>query len=378
MRLFAAQYGLKSGIRKRQNDQNRGKFDTGAQKGVLLNPSSKKLPRICLLAAEETSPSVLYGLYDVLSTAGAVYSELTSGKPGEKALDVRIVAATGKPFRCFGGVMVEPHDSIEQVDETDVAIVCDMYTPIDTPPRGRYEPEIAWLRRMYAEGAILGSVCSGSLVLAEAGLLDGQEAAGHWAYHDLFRNQYPRVKYRMGSILRFAGERDRIVTAGGVTSWQDLALYLIARLCGAQDAIRTAKIHILSDHLDGQLPFAVLTPRVQQTDAVIGACQNWITENLACQNPVASMTARSGLNPRTFARRFLAATGYLPVDYVQFIRIEEAKRLLESDPVSVEEIGHVVGYEDPTFFRRLFKRKVGLTPAAYRRKFSKMVALGAR
>src|SRR5262249_52619087 len=86
MRLFAARYGLNGGIRKRQNDQNRGKFDTGAQKGVLLNPSSKKLPRICLLAAEETSPSVLYGLYDVLSTAGAVYSELTSGKPGEKAL----------------------------------------------------------------------------------------------------------------------------------------------------------------------------------------------------------------------------------------------------------------------------------------------------
>jgi transcriptional regulator GlxA family with amidase domain len=343
-----------------------------------LNPSSKKLPRVCLLAAKETSPSVLYGLYDVLSTAGAVYSELTSGKPGEKALGVRIVAASSKPFRCFGGVMVEPHDSIEQAVETDVAIVCDMYTPIDTPPRGRYEPEIAWLRRMYAKGAILGSVCSGSLVLAEAGLLDGREAAGHWAYRDLFRNQYPRVKYRMGSILRFAGERDRIVTAGGVTSWQDLALYLIARLCGPQDAIRTAKIHILSDHLDGQLPFAVLTPRVQQTDAVIGACQNWITENLACQNPVASMTTHSGLNPRTFARRFLAATGYLPVDYVQFIRIEEAKRLLETDPVSVEEIGHLVGYEDPTFFRRLFKRKVGLTPAAYRRKFSKLVALGAR
>ncbi len=340
--------------------------------------SNHKLPCVCLLAAEETSPSVLYGLYDVLSTAGVVYSELTSGKPGRKALDVRIVAATGKPFRCFGGVMVEPHDGIEQLDQTDVAIVCDMYTPIDTPPRGRYGPEIDWLKRAYAKGAILGSVCSGSLVLAEAGLLDGQEASGHWAYRDLFRDQYPRVKYRMGAILCFAGERDRIVTAGGVASWQDLALYLIARLCGPQDAIRTAKIHILADHSDGQMPFAVLMPRVQQTDAVIGGCQAWIAENLACQNPVASMTARSGLNPRTFARRFRAATGYHPVDYVHAIRIEEAKQLLETDAASVEEIGHIVGYEDPTFFRRLFKRKAGLTPTAYRRKFSKIVAIGAR
>jgi transcriptional regulator GlxA family with amidase domain len=378
VKSFATGYGLNGGIRKRQNEQERGNFDTSAPKGAQVATSNHKLPRVCLVAAEETSPSVLYGLYDVLSTAGAVYSELTSGKPGEKALDVRIVAATDRPFRCFGGVMVEPHDSIEQVDETNAAIICDMYTPIDTPPRGRYGREIEWLKQMYANGAILGSVCSGSLVLAEAGLLDGQEAAGHWAYRDLFRDQYPKVTYRMDSILRFGGERDRIITAGGVTSWQDLALYLIARLCGPQDAIRTAKIHILSDHSDGQLPFAVLTPRVQRTDAVIGACQSWIAENLACENPVASMTAHSGLNPRTFARRFLAATGYHPVDYVHALRIEEAKRLLEADPVNVEEIGHIVGYEDPTFFRRLFKRKVGLTPAAYRRKFSKIVAIGAR
>jgi transcriptional regulator GlxA family with amidase domain len=341
-----------------------------------LAVSNNRLPRVCLLAAEETSPSVLYGLFDVLSTAGAVYSELTSGRPGAKTLDVRIVSATATPFRCYGGVMVEPHDGIDQLDETDVAIVCDMYTPIDTPPRGRYGREIEWLKRVYAKGAILGSVCSGSLVLAEAGLLDGQETSGHWAYRDLFRDQYPKVIFRMNSILRFAGEQDRIVTAGGVTSWQDLALYVIARLCGRQDAIRTAKIHILSDHSDGQLPFAVISPRMQHSDAVIGECQTWIAEDYACQNPVASMAARSGLKPRTFARRFLAATGYQPVDYVHTLRIEEAKQLLETDTIAVEEIGRIVGYEDPTFFRRLFKRRAGLTPAAYRRKFAKIVATG--
>jgi putative intracellular protease/amidase len=179
---------------------------TRCREGLAISKS--KLPRVCLLATEETSPSVLYGLYDVLSTAGAVYSELTSGNPGKKILDVRIVSATINPFRCFGGVMVEPHDTIEQLDKTDVAIVCDMYTPIDTPPRGRYEREIDWLKRVYAKGAILGSVCSGSLVLAEAGLLDGQETSGHWAYRELFRNQYPKVKYRMDSILRAAGEQE--------------------------------------------------------------------------------------------------------------------------------------------------------------------------
>jgi transcriptional regulator GlxA family with amidase domain len=117
---------------------------------------------------------------------------------------------------------------------------------------------------------------------------------------------------------------------------------------------------------------------VQHTDAVIGACQSWIAENYDCENPVAKMAARSGLQPRTFARRFLAATGYHPVDYVHVIRVEEAKQLLETDTAGVEEIGHIVGYEDPTFFRRLFKRKAGLTPAAYRRKFTKIARIGLR
>lgn len=231
-------------------------------------PENKR-PRICLLASPETSASVLYGLYDVLSTAGEVYSEMVSGTPGEKALDVRIVSATSGPFRCFGGIVVEPHESVEQVDEADVAIVCDMYIPVDTPPHGRFGPEIDWLKRIYANGAILGSICSGSLVLAEAGLLDGQEASGHWAYAELFRKHYSKVRFCLGSILSFGGDQDRIVTAGGATSWKDLALHLISRFCGVQAAVRTAKIYLLSDHVDGQLPFAVLTPRVQQSDAVV-------------------------------------------------------------------------------------------------------------
>jgi len=229
---------------------------------------------------------------------------------------------------------------------------------------------------VHANGAIVASVCSGSLILAEAGLLDGLEAAGHWAYREMFRDHYPKVKLQVASVLCLAGAQKRIVTAGSVASWQELAVYLVTRLCGPGHALRTAKVHLLSDHSGGQLPFAVMTPRWQQSDAVIAVCQLWIAENHACSNPVARMTARTGLSSRTFARRFREATGYQPMDYVHALRVEEAKRLLETDTGSVEEIGHLVGYEDPSSFRRLFKRKAGLTPAAYRRKFAGMVAPG--
>ena len=333
-------------------------------------------PSIALLAAPATTPSVLFGLYDVLLSVGAAYDDMTTGQPEECLLDIKVVAGTKEPFRCFGNVLIEPHAGIEDLDRVDVAIVCDLYTPIHTPPRGKYPKEIDWLRRMRAGGAILASVCSGSLLLAEAGILDGIECACHWGYRDLFREHYPNVKFHNESILKFAGQDARIITAAAVTSWQDLAIHLIERLCGPHHAIRTAKVFLLSGHQDGQLPFAVATQRVQNSDAVIGQCQEWIAQNYACANPVGAMVERSGLKRRTFERRFRAATGYLPMEYVHTLRIEEAKQLIETENTGIDEIGAQVGYEDPTFFRRLFKRKAGLTPAAYRRKFKGILSVG--
>jgi len=333
----------------------------------------KSKPRIALLAAPETSPLVLYGLFDVLSSVGAVYLDMVAGTPGTALLDVCITAASGKPFRCASNVLVEP-TGMDELDEVDVVIVCDMYTPTDTPLTGRYGREIAWLRRMHAAGALITSVCSGSLVLAESGLLDGRTCSAHWAYRDLFRRHYRKVRLVMESILNLDSETEGIITAAGVMAWQDLALHLIDRYLGREHAMRTAKIFLLTSHDDGQLPFAVMNPIVQKEDAAIAACQTWIADNYTMPNPVAAMCERSGLKPRTFARRFKAATDYLPMDYVHALRIEEAKQLIEIGTGSLDDVGFQVGYEDPTFFRRLFKRRAGVTPAAYRRKFARLVA----
>jgi transcriptional regulator GlxA family with amidase domain len=313
---------------------------------------------------------VLYGLYDVLLSVGAVFRDMTTGEPGDALLDVRIVAAGREPFRCFGGVLIEPHAAIDDLAAVDVVVVCDMYTPIDSPPRERYPREIDWLRRMHAGGSLIGSVCSGSLMLAEAGLLDGRQAGCHWAYRDLFREHYPEVELTEASILNLTSESQGVITAGGVTAWHDLALHLIARLCGPAQALQTAKVFLLAGHEDGQRPFAAMTRPKQARDAVIAQCQAWIAQNYVSANPVAAMTERSGLKPRTFARRFRSATGYLPIEYVHAVRIEEARRIIETDGRATDEVGYQVGYEDPTFFRRLFKRTTGLSPAAYRRKMA--------
>ena len=332
--------------------------------------TSDRLPRIALFAAPETSAAVLYGLYDVLGSVGSAWPDMTSASPGDPLLDVRIVAAKAEPFRCYGGVRIEPHAGIADVDDADVVVVCDMYTPIDAPPRGRYVVESAWLRAMHERGALIASVCAGSLLLAESGLLDGRSCAGHWAYVDLFASSYPRVRFEAGSILDLSSEAAGVVTAGGATSWQELALYLVGRFLGPAHATRTAKIYLLAGHQDGQLPFSAMTRRPHLEDRVIAETIGWIEANYATPNPVAAMTQRSGLTPRTFARRFQTATGRRPIEYVHALRIEGARGRLEAGDGSVDDIGFEVGYADPAFFRRLFKRVTGLTPAAYRRKYA--------
>lgn len=332
-------------------------------------------PLIALLAAPETSASVLYGLYDVLLSVGAVYLDMTVGAPGPELLDVRIVSADGRPFRCIGNIPVEPHGSIEALGEPAAVVVCDLYTSIYDVPKGRYPREAAWLRQVHGAGALVTSVCSGSLLLAEAGLLDGCEATAHWAYRDMFQQHYPKVAFRSESVLCLAAESERIVTAGGVSAWHDLAVYLIARFCGYRHAIETAKVFLFSGHSEGQSPYSVMTRPMESTDGPVSECQAWIAENYATPKPVERMVERSGLNGRTFSRRFRAATGFSPIEYVQALRIEEAKQMLESDAPAVEEIGISVGYEDPASFRRIFKRHVGHSPAVYRRKFQRIAQI---
>jgi transcriptional regulator GlxA family with amidase domain len=335
---------------------------------------TRKAPSIVLLAAENTSPSVLYGLFDVLYSVGAVFLDMTVGHPGSESLEVRIASLDGRAFRCLGGIAVEPHAAITEIQSADAVVVCDMYSPIDKVPTGQYTEFANWLQAMHRQGVLIASVCSGTLVLAEAGLLNGREAAAHWAYGALFERHYPSIRMRKDSVLCLSAVQDGLVTAGGVTAWQDLALYLIARFCGRTQAYETAKIHLLSGHEDGQLPFVAMNRQLAAEDKVIAECQTWIANNFVMPNPVGSMAERAGLNVRTLSRRFQAATGRSPLDYALEIRVEAAKRMLEEGSDTIDEIGLAIGYNDPASFRRLFRRQSGMTPAAYRKKFANIRA----
>ncbi len=332
-------------------------------------PTTDPAPIVALLVLPESTPASIYGLYEVFNAVGHQWESLTGEAAAGGRMKPRIVARDGIPPPSALGLPIAPQ---EDLGPADIVIIADLAFNAEFDPRGRWPTETAWLRERYEAGAVVCSVCTGTLALAEAGLLDGETVTTHWAASDLIAAHYPGVHLAPQRILTASGDGDRILTAGGTSAWADLALYLVARFSSGTEAVRAAKIFLLGDHSEGQLPFAGARKAQSHDDAIVAEAQEWIVDNYHRANPVAVMTTRSGLAPRTFLRRFKTATGYTPTDYVQTLRIEEAKQLLETGSLSVEAIGFEVGYEDPNFFRRLFKRMTGITPARYRQQFSKI------
>jgi len=326
--------------------------------------------RVSLVAVPEAMVSSLSGIHDALGCF-ELLGTLDPSVPKTNPFDTEIVGLPGTGVvPSASGLPVPVDRTIEQVATTDVVVLPSLLVENGVWTTGRYGSLVRWLTAMHEGGATLCSACSGVLLLAETGLLDGRDATIHWAYARTFRENFPNVRLRIESALVVSGERRQFVMSGASSSWHDLVLYLVARIVGPTAALAIAKFMLLQWHDDGQAPYVVFEPRTDHDDAVVLDAQRWVHDHFSVASPVEAMTSRSGLSERGFKRRFTRATGTRPLEYVQRIRIEDAKRRLERTDASVEEVGWMVGYEDPAFFRRLFKRLVGLTPGAYRRKFS--------
>ena len=325
--------------------------------------------RVAILVLPDTTASVLYGLHDLFLSAGMDWDVLTQGRPGRKLLEPVLVARTPGPVRVCHGVRVDTEVTLGDCPETPIVCVPEVNLPPGAPLAELFSEEIAWLGRRFRAGATIATSCSGAMLLAEAGLLDDQEATTHWAWCDVMQTRFPRVKVRPQRSLVVSGDAHRLVMAGGGTSWLDLALYLIGRIAGPEVAMQVARVNLIDWHHIGQQPFARLARTRQVEDRVIGRCQVWVAEHYDEPNPVQAMVRLSGLPERTFKRRFRLSTGMAPLEYVHTVRIEEAKQLLETSDSPLDAVAREVGYEDAAFFGRLFRRNVNLTAAQYRKRF---------
>lgn len=329
-----------------------------------------------ILALPESAGSAIYGLIDVFSSTGTLWFELVGDEAEGRVIRPKVVSLARDPFRCGNGIPVTPDVTIADAPAADIIVIPELWLATTDDLKDRYAEVKEWLRQRHQAGSIIYSACSGSILLAAAGLLKGKAATSHWAYTDLFRRSFPDVRFIPEPNIVFCDDSGRIVTAGGATAWHDLAIHIISRHCSPGEALHIAKVYMLQWHGDGQLPFASLVRRQAHADSVVRQAEDWLRQNFRASQAVAGVVAECGIPERSLKRRFATATGSTVIGYVQNLRIEEAKRLLETGETPLDEIAAAVGYENPAFFRKLFKRGAGLTPGHYRRMFRPIFGAG--
>lgn len=314
------------------------KLELVAHIGLLIYPG-------CQMAA-------IYGLTDLFRLAGEWSGDMAG------AIRVSHWQADDAGVICIWDSHPGPAHRLTHVIAPPSIILPHLMAPAPTAA--------AWLRDRHGSGATLCSVCAGAFVLAETGLIDGRRATTHWAFAEQLAARFPKVKLADEHMVVDEGD---IMTAGGILAWTDLGLTLVERLLGPATMLATARFLLIEPPRQSQRPFAQFVPRFDHGDDAIRQSQHHIHANASTMQGVAVLADMAGMTGRTFLRRFSAATGFSPVEYLQQVRIAKAREALERTLTPVDRIAWEVGYADPATFRKLFQKLTSMPPAAYRQKF---------
>ncbi len=319
------------------------------------------MKHITLLALDGTIASTVTGPTDIFSLAGVLWNQICGFQP-EPYFKVVIASVRGRPVKCVNGIVIQPHLSLDEVKKTDLIIIsAEDIAALDATSRHT----APWLLKHHKAGSTLASVCTGAFLLAETGLLNGKRATTHWGFAELFRKRYPQVDLRPESLITDEGS---LICGGGAFSYFDLSLYLVEKYCGFEVAAQCGKSLLLDIGRTSQTPYVIFEYQKQHKDQPVLKAQTFIENNFAQQVDMKDLAARVGMSMRNFKRRFRRATGDSPLCYLQRFRVEAAKRQFEDTHKSISEICYQIGYEDIAFFRRIFKRYVGIAPHDYRKR----------
>lgn len=324
------------------------------------SPSTPTLRRVSILATDGVIASTLMHARDFFHLAAMRNDhQLAAGSP--PSFETRLVSPDGLPVRSFSNVILAVDGALEPADVIILPSFWDDLTVCQ-----RYPNVLQWLRDQHAQGSTLCGEATGVFWLAEAGLLDGKEATTYWRFFDQFAARYPSALLNREKHLTDA---DRLYCASGTTSSSDLYIYLIEHFCGAtvaQTVARDILYEVQRSYAPGRMGFG--GQKLHQ-DAMILQIQQWLEEHFAEKFRFEDVARTHGMSIRNFMRRFQAATGDKPLHYLQRLRIETAKGLLSATRKSVKTVSYEVGYDDASFFARLFRQHTELSPNDYRQQF---------
>jgi transcriptional regulator GlxA family with amidase domain len=313
---------------------------------------------VCVLIFKGCTSLSAIGPMELLWTAGRMMGP-------EPFFNVKLVSAATNPLMSPNGLPIHCHATIKEVTKADLVIIPAFDGDI-LAQLGANGAAAPWVRAMYDGGADVASICTGAFVLAEAGLLDGKTATTHWIAQDLFRSRYPRVRILSEQIVVDHG---RVCTSGGATSFLTLTAYLVEKYCGAEAARQMSKVFLIDMNKGPQTAYAIFSTQKNHTDREILEAQEMVEHQGSRELSVVELASRVNMSTRNFIRRFKAATGNTPIEYMQRVRVEAAKHALESGSEPVDSVATRSGYEDVGSFRSVFKRVTGVSPTEYRKRY---------
>ncbi len=329
------------------------------------------MPTIRLWVHDGILASGIAGPIDILHAANRL---ATQAKGLSSAVSPifkwRVESLDGLPVRAASGQSIAVDGRIGDRRRSDAIVVAAPFVAdMDTflARRDQVNELSSALRWQHKAGTLIATYCTGSYLLAEAGLLDGRIATTHWSKAADFSRRYPRVELRSHELLT---EQSGILCGGAVTSYLNLAVRLVDRLADAKLAMLVAKTLLIDVGRSSQASFAKLIDEQGHTDALVARAQRHMESTLQQPFRMSDLAANLAVSERTLHRRFKQAVGDSPVGYLRTLRVEVAKRLLESGEVDLETIAEQVGYGDFSTFGQLFKLKTGLGPREYQRRFA--------
>jgi transcriptional regulator GlxA family with amidase domain len=316
---------------------------------------------VCVLLLDDNYATTAVLPTEVFHCAGLLWNAMSQDPPDPR-FRVTTASLDGAAVSSPYSMGLSPQVPIASIERTDLVIV---------PAAGwglkarlvRDARIFPWLQKQAAQGAHIAAICTGVVYLAEAGLLDGRQATVHWAVADEYRRRYPKVDWHPE---KFITEDNRILTSSGIYAAIDLSLHLVEKFCGRELAQQCAKAMRVNMPRGNQSGYALLTLSRPHNDERIHAAEAYMERNYASDVSTTSLAAHVNMSPRNFVRRFKQATGRLPGNYLQALRIAVAKAMLEDGARSVQAVSTAVGYQDLAFFRAIFKRSTGMTPSEYR------------
>jgi transcriptional regulator GlxA family with amidase domain len=303
-----------------------------------------------------------------------IFNEVNSflARMGKPALfKVQLVGIFPETSQRNGLFSISPNALIGEVKKTDLIIIPAIHGDPDTVLKNN-AAFVPWIVKQYRGGAEVASLCIASFFLAGTGLLNGKQCATHWTEANHFRSRFPEVNLVDDKIMT---EEDGIYTSGGAYSFLNLILYIVEKYAGRELAILTAKAFMIDIDRVSQSPFIMFQGQKAHDDEPIKKAQEFIERNFEDKISVDQLASLLALGRRNMERRFKKATSNTVAEYIQRVKIEAAKKNLETGRKNINEVMYEVGYSDTKAFRTIFKKITGLSPIEYKNKYNKELAL---